>query len=178
MPERRQSFRREPIVIVLDDEREVLVAPVPWEQRGDFGNELMRQNAEVINEAIKIWIDPDSGIPQLEAKLQEKFTDAGILLRLGLPEGAYDEIKSWPLYSNQVTDILLAILEVNQLENLRPMIDPNSQAPTQLTGMLSSLLAGATENTGQETASGGDSSSPVSIDTPSSNSPTPSSEAS
>lgn len=176
MPERRQAFRREPIEVELDPETSVLVAPIPWEQRNDFGNEIIRQHVEAINEAVRVYIDPSSGIPQLEAKLTDKFTDPASLLSLGLLSGVWDSLKGQPLYYNQITELLIAICEVNQLDQLRPLVDPNSTTPTALSGIISELLSGLTSDTIPQIESGQDSSSAASIETPSEPSPILSSE--
>lgn len=171
MPERRQAFRREPIEIDLGGEVILSVGPVVWQQRNDFGNEVIRQHVEIINEAVKMYTDPDTGVPQLEAKLGEKFSDPDTLFKLGLDDITYGLLKSLPvLYQNQVVAILLAICEVNELDQLKAMIDPNLTTPTTIGGLLTSLISGGPIDT-QKTESGPDSSSLESPETPSEPSP-------
>jgi hypothetical protein len=174
-PEVRQAFKRTPIEIDLGGEV-ISVGPVPWEQRNDFGNEVIRQHLEILNEGVKIYLDPETSAPQLEAKLNEKFTDPGVLLRLGLEEKVYEQIKSRPMFQNQVVVILLAIAEVNELQQLYPLLDPNLEAPTTLSGLLWQIVeeARSGEDT-QKTESGPDSSSQDSAEQSSEPSPIPSS---
>jgi hypothetical protein len=170
MSERRQAFRREPIEVGLSEDKFISVGPVAWERRNDFGNEIMRQHVEIINEGVKLYVDPDIGLPQLEAKLTEKFNDPDALLRLGLTDEVYAEVKAiTPLYHNQIVAILMAACEVNDLVQLIPMIDPNSQTPMTIGTLLSNLASG--EETTPKTESGPDSSSTDSVETTSGNSP-------
>ena len=127
MTDRRQAFRREPLEVDLGDDRIIIVDPLPWEARNDFGNQLVYQHTQITNEAVRLYVDPDTQVPQLEAKLGEKFTDPKRLLELGLSSGAFEVAYSKPLYRNQLTEILLAILDINELEQLKPMIDPKLQ---------------------------------------------------
>ena len=166
----RTAFRRDPIMVDLGDERVIQVHPIPWEQRNDFGNEVMTQHVTVINEAVKIYTDPESGAPQLEAKLAEKFTDPRELLRLGLLTDQFELAYSKPLYNNQIVEILLAICDNNGLEQLKPMIDPNLTTPMMLGGLLAELEPSGTST--PRTGSGLDSSSGASAETPSEPSPT------
>lgn len=172
MGERRQAFRQESVDIDLAEDVTISVAPIPWERRTDFGNEVIRQHVEVINESVRLYADPDTGVPQLEAKLAEKFNDPNELLRLGLEPPVYEYLQSQTLYSNQIVAILLAICEVNELPQLVPLIDPNSTTPTMLGGIISELTSGLASS--PRTVSGLDSSSPESTETPSSDSHSPS----
>jgi len=172
MDNRRQAFRREPIVIELDPNFSLPVDPIPWEQRTDFGNEVVRQHVQILNEAVKIYVDEDTGLPQLEAKLTQKFSNPLELFRSGLPEETFNLLKDLPLYHNQVVEILLAICDINDLPQLKPMLDPNSQTPTPLGGILSTLIAPGADI--PKTGSGEDSLPQVSEETPSELLPTPS----
>lgn len=172
MDERRQAFRREPIEIDLDETTTISVGPIPWERRTDFGNEVMRQHVEVINETVRLYADPDTGVPQLEAKLGEKFNDPKELLRLGLAEETFQSLPT-NLYFNQIVEILKACCEVNGLTQLIPLIDPNSTTPTLLGGIVSDLTSGL--GASPKIESGPDSSSPDSIETPSDSSLSPNS---
>lgn len=172
MPERRQAFRRDAIEVWLsEDEKDFIsVAPIPWENRNDFGNELIRQHVEITNEAVRLWIDPETSAPQLEAKLGEKFTDARRLLELGLPQEAFAKIKDRQLYSNQIVALLLAVCDVNELQ-LGLLIDPNSPTPTVIGSSLSGLVAAQAQLTAR-IESGLDSSSQESLENESESSPT------
>jgi len=170
MDDRRQAFKREPIIVELSPEESISIDPIPWEQRTAFGDEVVRQNVSILNEAARIYVDEDSGAPQLEAKLTQKFTDPRRLFELGLIPETYEIIKDKKLYHNQVVEILLVIAEINDLPQLKPMLDPNSLTPTPLSGILSSLTTPGDVSLPIE--SGPDSSSPDSNETSSETSPT------
>lgn len=173
MPDRRQAFRREPIEIDLGGEVVVSVGPVVWHQRNDFGNELIRQHVEIINEAVKMYVDPETQVPQIEMKLGEKFSDPIALFKLGLDEETFAQVNGLNLFQNQIVAILLTITEVNDLTQLNGMIDPNLTTPMRIGGMLSGLTSGDQEDI-QKTGSGLDSSSTDSTESPSEPSPIPS----
>lgn len=165
MTERRQAYRREPIEVDLGGEVIISIGPVSWMKRNDFGNEVMRQHSEILNEAVHIYIEETAtdAIPQLEAKFAEKFSDPFALFELGLSEMTYQFLKTQDLVFDQIVAILLTICDVNNLHQLRPLLDPNSLTPTPLGGLLSNLAAGEIDT--QKTESGPDSSSPASIET-------------
>lgn len=164
MTERRQAFRKEPIEIDFGDNRTVSVGPLPWQERNDFGDEVIRQYLQILNEAVLLYVDPDTGAPQLEAKLGEKFSDPQALMKLGLSEDDFKTVQDPPLGQNQIVIVLLAIAEVNDLQQLYPMLDPNLETPTSLSGILWELVQ---EGLTPKTESGPDSSSPGSEETPS-----------
>jgi hypothetical protein len=170
MENRRQAFKREPVEVELAPGDVIYIAPVPWEQRNLFADEVVRQNVAILNEAVKIYVDEDTGVPQLEAKLTQKFTDPNKLFELGLLPETLAMLKTQNLYYNQVVEILLAIVDVNDLTQLKPMIDPNSLTPTPLSGILLDLVTPGTDSPKIE--SGPDSSSPDSEETSSEDSPT------
>lgn len=167
MSERRQAYRREPIEVDLGGNEIISIGPIPWLQRNDFGNEVMRQHAQILNEAVQIYLDEtaEEAVPQLQAKFAEKFIDPYRLFELGLDPETYQRVKPLVLYDNQIVEILLAICDVNQLGQLRPLLDPNSLTPTQLGGMVSALVSG--EQDTQKTESSPDSSSPELTEQPS-----------
>ena len=170
MGERRQAFRPDPIEVELSEGEIISVGPVVWTQRNEFGNEVIRQHVEIINEAVKMFVDSDTGIPQLQMKLAEKFSDHRELFRLGLDEETFKRLTVLePLYQNQIVAILLAICEINELEQLKAMIDPNLMTPTTLSGLLSRAASGVEDT--QKTESGPDSSSQESTEIPSEPSP-------
>jgi len=181
MSERRQAFRREPIEIDLTETFTLSVAPIPWEQRNEFGNEVVKQHTAILNDAIKVYTDPESNLPQLETALAEKIRDPGTLLKLGLDEVTYGLLDAGigmkKLYKNQTDEILLAICDVNGLEQIKPLIDPNSLAPATLGGMIDSLKVVAGIEDEEDTPkieSGPDSSQPESPETQLEGSPIPS----
>lgn len=173
MTERRQVFRRDPIEIELGGDEVISVGPVPWQKRNDFGDAIVRQHIMMINEAVELYVDPDTSTPQLSAKLGEKFRDADELFQLCLSEEEYAKLKQLTLYHNQVIEILRAACEVNDLDQLIQLIDPKLMAPTTLGGIVSDLMLG--QDLTPKTESSPDSSSEVSTAEPLNGSPTPSS---
>jgi hypothetical protein len=169
MNDRRQAFRRDPIEVELSPEVIVSIDPIPWEQRNVFGGEVVKQHVDILNESVRLYVDEATGAPQLEAKLEQKFTDPDKLFQLGLLPATYEQVKGMNLYYNQVVELLLVICEVNDLPQLKAMIDPNSQTPTPLGGILSDLIAPGDDT--QKTESGQDSSSSESTEQPSEPSP-------
>ena len=166
MTERRQAFRREPIEIDFGD-AVVSIAPVSWLRRNDFGNELLRQHSELLNEAVQIYIEEsaETEYPQMQAKFASRFSDPIMLLELGLDAATFQQGKALAgeLTFEQISEILLAICDVNKMDQLRPLLDPNSQTPTPLGTILSQLVAEGDDT--PKTESGQDSSSPASTET-------------
>lgn len=174
MENRRQAFAREPIEVDFGGGVIVSIGPVPWEQRNDFGNEVMRQHVEILNEAVQIYVETDAedAVPRLQAKFAEKFTDPDALFKLGLDSETYEQVHDLHLFNNQIVAVLLAICDVNEMSQLHPLLDPNSLTPTTLGGIVSGMVEA--EST-LRTASGVDSSSTDSTEAPSDPSLTPSS---
>jgi len=174
MTERRQAYRREPIELDLGGEVILSIGPVSWMRRNDFGNEVMRQHSEILNDAPRIYVDEstETAIPQIEAKFAEKFSDPYLLFEYGLAPITFEVVKTLDLTFDQIVAILLAICDVNSMAQLHPLLDPNSLTPTPLGGILSTLAAGEIDT--QKTESGPDSSSPESTEPSSVSSPTPS----
>lgn len=166
MAERRQAHRREPIIVELPSGVEIEVHPLPWQARNDVGDEIINQSQEITNEAIRVYVDQTSGAPQLEMRLNEKLRDPGMIVAMGLP-GV--EIPSDTTYS-EIHEIIYAILDVNDLEKLRPLVDPNFQTPTTIGGESLSGLESLID--GVKTPSSEGSSSEASIEEPLSPSPT------
>jgi len=172
MTERRQAYRREPIELDLG-EQIISIGPVSWMRRNDFGNEVMRQHSEILNSAVRIYVeetDTDVAIPQMEAKFAEKFSDPYLLFEYGLDADTLSVVRQLELTFDQIVAILLAICDVNSMAQLHPLLDPNSLTPTPLGGLLSELTAGGIDT--PKTESGPDSSSPDLITTASVISPT------
>lgn len=136
MPDRRQVHRREPIVVVVMDETEFEALPLPWLARNDMGNEILSQSAELTNESLRLYVDPDSQAPQLEMKLNEKLSDPIKILLMAYPgkkRADFERLNVW-----EVTELILASLDANQLENVKPLVDPNYQPPEKNSGKSSS----------------------------------------
>lgn len=172
MSERRQAFRRDPIEIELEqDGRLISVGPVPWEKRNEIGNEIIKQHTAELNEAVKLFVAEDGQTPQLEAKLANKLTDPFQVLQLGLASDQYEKVVDRKLYLNQITSLLIAIIEVNELAHLRALVDPNSSSPGGLGGIISTLIP--TEDDTQKMESGPDFSPGASPEKTSEISPTP-----
>jgi len=166
MDERRQATRREPIEVEIDDGRLFIARPLPWLEANDLGNMIVKQNAESFNEFVRLYVS-DDGVPQLEAALKQKVNDWTPILRAAFPEDA-DDNEKWTkpriLTNDECADLVLASLDVNHLEHIRHLVDPNSPTPT-LPGGIDTLLSG---EDGQKTTSTADS---ASVDSPE---PTPS----
>lgn len=165
MSERRQVHRREPIVLSMENGREFEAKPLPWLQRNDLGDEIVTQNAKVINDFVSVWIDSESGVPQLEAKFHEKLTDPVAVIQRAYP--SVDKAELEGLTFDEILELIYAALEVNHLTHLRPLVDPNFQTPTMLGG--SDTSAGMTIPDGQKMESSIASSSTDSPETKSSN---------
>lgn len=136
MGERRQVHRREPIEVELDDGRIFIARPLPWLTRNDLGSEILRQNTEAVNDAVRIYADPDTNILQLEARLQEKLTDPWAVLKIGYPENKAEDFQN--IDYGELIELLVAMLEVNHLEHVRQLVDPNFQSPMPNGGIPSS----------------------------------------
>ena len=160
MSDRRQAFRREPIEIDLGGNQVISVGPISWINRNNFGNEVMRQHSEILNDALRIYVDEsvENAVPQLQAKFAEKFSDPYALFKLGLDAETNARVLQIgdELTFEQIVAILLAICDVNNMGQLHPLLDPNALAPTPLGGLIASLAAGEDI---QKTESGLDSSS-------------------
>lgn len=170
--ERRQAHRRVPILVEVEDGKTFEAHPLPWQDRNDFGNALVQQNAKAANEAVKLYVDPESNIPELTAKLYERAGDPIALLKMAYPKVKPAEYTG--LTWRQLIELLLAALEVNELKHLARLIDPNSQAPIANGG---SPLVGE-EEVGQRIESLVDSSLQDSEETTSEDLPSQKSEAS
>lgn len=145
MTERRQAARREPIEIEVADGRVFTAHPLPWMVANDLGNEIVRQNLEAANDLVKLWVN-DAGLPEIEMKFQQKISDWQTVLRIAFPDVA-DEVWRTPrvLSSGECAELLLASLEVNHLEHLKHLVDPNSPTPTMTGGndSLEAIVAGS-----------------------------------
>lgn len=144
MVERRQAQRRQPIEIEVR-ERVVEARPLPWMKRNDLGNEIMRQYSEMLNSTLKSYVEdrtdkPESEepiVPQLEIYLNDKIKDPGAVVRLGYPDYYNTEADDQffdKLDYGEMLDLIYASLDVNHLETLKELVDPNSLAPASSGG--------------------------------------------
>ena len=166
MAERRQAARREPIEIETADGRVFTAHPLPWMNASELANEVMRQNVEAANKLVSMFIT-DEGVPQLEMQAQEKISDWQSVFRLAYPN---EPEEKWhdphDLSTDECASVVLVALEVNHLEHLKHLVDPNSPTPMPTGGTNSSQ---ETEGNGTKTESTPNSDSQVSTE------PTPSS---
>mgnify|MGYP003575073192 CR=1 FL=1 len=173
MAERRRATRREPIEVEVEDGRVFVARPLPWMFANDLGDSIIQQNADAVNHTVRLYMDGD--IPQLEASLGVKIKDWQALLKLAYPDDI-DSFTEKPLDRTDCAELILAALEVNHLDHLKPLVDPNSPSPTTTGGNDSSALAGTL--LGQKTESTPSSSSEDSEERTSSPSPVESSSTS
>lgn len=171
MSERRQAFRRDPIEIELEADRLISVGPSLWEIRNEIGNAIIKQHTDELNDAVKTFIAEDSEVPQLQVRLANKLADPFVIMQMALPEPEYSKVVDRKIYPNQITAILVAILEVNELEHLRALVDPNFSTPDGIGG-IASLLTRTEDDVTQKTGSGPVSSPGASPETQSGTSPT------
>jgi len=129
MAERRQAHRREPIEVEVRDK--VLEAhPLSWIKRNDLGNEIMRQYADLLNSSLRAVKNEDpEAPPELQMYLNDKIADPIGILRRAYPSDDLLEFFEGLEY-DEVLELIYASLEVNQLESLRGLIDPNFRTPT------------------------------------------------
>jgi hypothetical protein len=154
--------------VEVEEGRTFTASPLPWQKRNDFGDTLIKQHTTALNDAIKLYVEPDTNIPELEAKLYERVNDPIALLQMGYPESKPKDFDglSW----RQLIELLLVALEVNELKHLSRLIDPNLISPTVNGGTPS--VGEPEEMIGQKIESLVDSSSPDSNGTLSQDSPT------
>lgn len=135
MTERRQVARQGPIEVEVLDGTVFEAHPLPWLERNDLGTEILVQYQEVTNEAIRAYVDPE-GVPQLDLLLNDKLKDPVKVLKIAYPnadDGAFDKL-TWP----EILELIYAACDINGHGNLKPLIDPNSAAPTSNGGKNSS----------------------------------------
>jgi hypothetical protein len=149
MTERRQASRRTPIETELGDGRVFIAEPLPWHQASDLGNEIVRQNAESANQMVKMYVE-DEGLPQLEFMLQQKLSNWGAVLTLAYPGNPPESFDKYDI--DECAALALAALDVNHLEHIKHLVDPNFQPPT-LTGGTNSSTSGVEDLLGRKTES-------------------------
>lgn len=133
MAERRQAARREPIEVELQDGRVFTAEPLPWMEANDLGNKILQEQAASVNEAVRLFMDDN--VPQLDVTLHLKVNDWQPVLNLAYPKNTLQDWSEPAAPSrDECADLIIASLEVNNLEHLIPLVDPNSQPPTNLGG--------------------------------------------
>jgi hypothetical protein len=138
MNERRQATRRTPIEVELEDGRVFTAHPLPWMVANDLGHEIVRQNLEASNDFVKMLIN-DEGIPQLEMQFAKKINDWNTLLKMAYPDEPDEKIHTPKDPSlDESADLILAALDVNHLEHVKHLVDPNFQPPMNPGGTTSS----------------------------------------
>lgn len=127
MAERRHVHRREPIEVEVEGIGIFIARPLPWMDRNDLGDEIVRQATESVNQAVRLYTDPELNLPQLEAKLDEKLVDPVAVLKKAFPDA--DESLFPMLAWEEMKAIIETSLEVNALERLKRLLNPNSPSP-------------------------------------------------
>lgn len=130
MAERRQAVRREPIEVEVRG-TVYKAEPLPWLVANEIGNIIVTQNAEAANNAVRMYATEDN-IPQLEAALKRNVSDYGAFLIKGYPGTKKEEYD--PYDADELFELSKAMLEVNHLDYLINLIDPNSASPTESGG--------------------------------------------
>jgi hypothetical protein len=125
MADRRQAVRREPIIVEVRG-KEYAAHPLDWIAAGGLGNEVIQQNTNAVNNAVRQYMDGE--IPQLQMALRRKMEDWDTFLRIGYPEAEKGEFEHYDL--DECFELGKATLEINHLEYLIELIDPNSPPPT------------------------------------------------
>jgi len=156
MAERRQAARRAPIEVELQDGRVFTAEPLPWMEANDLGNLILQEQAASANDAVRLYMEDN--LPQLEVSLRLKVMDWQPILRKCYP-GITDAQWSDPAAPSrdECADLVIASLEVNNLEHLAPLVDPNFQTPTNRGGSDISE-SGTMMTAGQKTTSTSESS--------------------
>lgn len=165
MSERRQATRRTPIEVELEDGRIFTARPLPWMEANDLGNVILQEQAASANDAVRLFMEDN--VPQLAVTLQLKVKDWQAVLDRAYPEVTREEWSNPRVPDrDECAALVIASLDVNNLEHLKQLVDPNSPTPTTLGGNDILELAGQ-ETTGQKTPSTPDSSSEVLTEVPS-----------
>lgn len=133
MPERRQAHRREPIIVEVRGV-DLEARPLPWLQRNDLGNAVIRQYTEMMNSTMRSYVNPETNAPELEMYLNDKLQDPIEIIQLGYPDMEIKPEWEYP----ELYDLIYAALDVNDLEHLKELVDPNSLTPTSNGGTNSS----------------------------------------
>lgn len=151
MSERRQATRRESITVEVRG-KDFLAEPLDWRSAGDLGNEIIRQNLVAVNESVRMYVEGD--MPQLDMRLAQKISDWDSVMKVAYPKNKLEEFVEFDI--DEMATLVLTSLEVNHLEHLNHLVDPNSPTPMLPGGTSTS---GIPIELGQKTESSPDSSS-------------------
>lgn len=163
MSERRQVHRRESIEVETTTGDVLVARPLPWLVRNDLGDIIVKSHQDGINEIARMFVmdvqtDGDvTRVPQIELGLQQKIRDWAPILMKAYPDQLSPELLE-RLEFEDCVELAITALEVNHLEQLRDLVDPNAPSPTIPGGADSTEPAG-TEAT-PKIESSPDSSSP------------------
>lgn len=162
MEQRRQVTRRDPIIIETS-QGEFVAKPVPWRMRNDLGDGVIQSYIDSTNEFLGAFkTGPDGKL--IGGVFDDKAFDWNAVLALAFPDmdhEVFDKLDIW-----EMREVLLASLEVNDLESIKHMIDPNSPAPEPMTK--NTEVGSGAEPDGQKTISSEDSGDQVTAETKSS----------
>ena len=130
MAERRRPHRREPIIVEVrgvDWEAH----PLPWMDRNDLGDEILKQYSESLNQAFKAMTDPGTNAVQVELKLSDKLLDPHTVVLMAYPQmvDREEDLKQYDW--DELRELIYAALEVNHQESLKELVDPNFRTPTE-----------------------------------------------
>lgn len=163
MDNRRLVHRREPIIIEIDSGRVFEARPLPWLKRNELGNEIVSQGVAKVNEFVRMYVeetDLGKAVPQLEMTFVDRLGDYPKIMGMAYPHedpSSFDDLSF-----EELLELIGAALEVNKLDPLRPLIDPNSNSPIEI-GLPEPSIGEVTD--GLKTTSTPDSSSPESPET-------------
>ena len=135
MDERRQVHRRKPIVLITEENGEFIAKPLEWQKRNDLGEEVLQQNVAITNEAVKLFKD-EAGSILVDAKLQEPLSDPFKILGMAYPDKKPEDFEG--LSFDEIFELIHVALDVNHLERLWRLLDPNSNPPEENGGTNSS----------------------------------------
>ena len=161
MTEGRRVTRREPITttVVLGGGKEVefIAHPLPWRKRNDFGEALNSMYSAALNEELKIDTNAEGVAVGLVGGFFDAHMDYPGLFTLGY--STYDDelnaiepaaalTKTFDqLDFDPMIEVLGAVLEVNGLERIAHLLDPERKVLR---------LTGASESANEETTSAGE----------------------
>ncbi len=122
--ERRVVSRHDPIIVEADDVS-VEIRPVPWRQRNQLGTCIAQSYTNALNESLATNRD-EAGNFTFDARPFESFFDYEAVLTMALPGVSKTEIDK--LDFDGILTVLDAVLEVNRLERMAHMLDPDRRS--------------------------------------------------
>lgn len=124
----RQTTRPTPRQITAGPDGHVFTAaPLPWRKRNDLGNLINSSYMDSITEAIRAFTEDGERVPEVKVNFRESLFDWEGVFKLSYPTEDAAEFEKLDIY--EMREVLCGALEVNGLESLRYMIDPNFQNP-------------------------------------------------